>query len=86
MGRALACLLPVPSACACAVVYPVVYPDVRDVLLAAGGAEDSFAEVRKVQASAGQYPTSDAYYDALNSAIARWRSKRQGDTRKCGSM
>jgi hypothetical protein len=78
----LACLLPVPSACACAVVYP----DVRDVLLAAGGAEDSFAEVRKVQASAGQYPTSDAYYDALNSAIARWRSKRQGDTRKCGSM
>jgi hypothetical protein len=54
----------------------VVHPD---VLLAAGGAEDSFAEVRKVQASAGQYPTSDAYYDALNSAIARWRSKRQGD-------
>jgi hypothetical protein len=72
----LACLLPVPSASACAVVCVVVY---TDVLLAAGGAEDSFAEVRKVQASAGQYPTSDAYYDALNSAIARWRSKRQGD-------
>jgi hypothetical protein len=43
----------------------------------AGGAEDSFAEVRKIQASAGDYPTPEAYYDALNGAIARWRNRRQ---------
>lgn len=43
----------------------------------AGGAEDSFAEVRNIQAQAGSYPTSEAYYDALNAAMARWRNTRQ---------
>ena len=34
--------------------------------------------MRTIQAQAGNYPTSEAYYDALNAAMARWRNKRQG--------
>jgi len=40
--------------------------------------DDSFHEVRKIQAAAAEYPTPEAYYDALNDAIARWRNNRQG--------
>jgi len=48
--------------------------------------DDSFHEVRKVQAAAGDYPTSEAYYDALNDAIARWRNNRQESGGLVGSV
>lgn len=39
--------------------------------------DDDFATVRKVQANAKSYETPEKYYEALNQAIAEWKSKRQ---------
>mmetsp|Transcript_2711 Transcript_2711/g.6908 ORF Transcript_2711/g.6908 Transcript_2711/m.6908 type:complete len:433 (-) Transcript_2711:70-1368(-) len=46
---------------------------------------DHYAVVRKVQASAGDYATSEEYYEALNGAIAQWKQARMKDGHKIGA-
>jgi len=46
---------------------------------------DHYAVVRKVQASAGDYESSEAYYEALNGAIAEWKRARMKDGHKIGA-